>query len=245
MSEHVGHQDPDERRSADYESTPITRAEYISAIVHMYRGELYRANVWRMRLDNTTNWAVIATAGLLSFAFGPEQSTHWVILIGLPLIVVMHAIEARRYRLADVWRGRVRMIEENFYGPILRRDPASPDEHWGTLVAEDLFHPRFKLTRGEAIRNRFTRNYWPIYLVLLFTWVAHVFMRPTPIHNLDQLHERLTTGMIPWWVPVAYVGGFLLGLLVLVLFTPKPPSSESEYWQVDKSSKEEAFRLDL
>jgi uncharacterized membrane protein len=233
------------QRPADYESTPLSRAEYISALVHMYRGELFRANAWRMRLDNTTNWAVIATAGLLSFSFGPGASTHWVILIGMPLVVVLHGIEARRYRLADVWRGRVRMIEENFYGPILRRDPESPDEDWGKLVAEDLFHPRLKLTRLEALRNRFTRNYWAIYLILIFTWVAHIFVRPVPIHALGELRGRLTTGLIPWWVPIAYIGAFALGMLLLVLLTPKPPSSESEYWQVERSGKDNVYRLDL
>jgi uncharacterized membrane protein len=66
---------------ADYESTPITRAEYIAAVVHMYRGELYRANAWRMRLDTTTNWAILTTAGLLTFSFGPGTHTHWVMLL--------------------------------------------------------------------------------------------------------------------------------------------------------------------
>ena len=56
--------------AVDLESDPLTRPEYISAIVHLYRGELHRANAWRMRLDNTTNWAVLTTAGLLTFSFG-------------------------------------------------------------------------------------------------------------------------------------------------------------------------------
>ena len=38
-------------------------ASNLTVLAHLYRGELYRANSWRMRLDNTTNWAVITTAG--------------------------------------------------------------------------------------------------------------------------------------------------------------------------------------
>jgi hypothetical protein len=59
------------------------------------------------------------------------------------------------------------------------------------------------------------------------------------------LRGRLTTGLIPWWVPIAYIGAFALGMLLLVLLTPKPPSSESEYWQVERSGKDNVYRLDL
>lgn len=31
----------------------------ITALSHLYRGELYRSTVWRTRLDATTNWAVL------------------------------------------------------------------------------------------------------------------------------------------------------------------------------------------
>ena len=31
----------------------------IGAIAHLYRGEVYRSTVWRTRLDQTTNWAVV------------------------------------------------------------------------------------------------------------------------------------------------------------------------------------------
>ncbi len=90
-----------QRRSqdqVDYESTPLTRAEYISAIVHLYRGELHRATSWRIRLDNTTNWAVLTTAALLTFSFGEGGHSHWILLIGTCLITVFLAFEARRLR---------------------------------------------------------------------------------------------------------------------------------------------------
>ncbi|CAN5330834.1 hypothetical protein BH18GEM1_BH18GEM1_19450 [soil metagenome] len=40
-----------------FEDYPLTRIEYITAMVHFYRGELARADAWRARLDPTTNWA--------------------------------------------------------------------------------------------------------------------------------------------------------------------------------------------
>ena len=164
---------PDDSAPVDYESTPVSRSEYITAIVHLYRGELYRATSWRIRLDHTTNWAVLTTAGLLSLSFGSnELHSHVVLLIGMGLISVFWLFEARRYRFADIWYSRVRKIEENFYGPLLRRDPASPERHWGLLVAEDMFNPSFKISRLEALRARFIRNYWAIYLVMLMAWIA-------------------------------------------------------------------------
>ena len=213
--------------AADYESTPLTRQEYISAIVHLYRGELYRANTWRTRLDNTTNWAVLTTAGLLSFAFGPGEHSHWTLLAGLALISIFWAFEARRYRFADVWIVRVRKIEENFYGPILRRDPVSPHKQWGELVAEDLFRPSFKIGKLEALRVRLLRNYWAIFLVVLSTWAVKVLALP-PAQNWIEVKNRLGSGVVPWWVPLCVVVGFLLVLLGVLLYSPRKLGAEHE-----------------
>ena len=66
----------------------------------------------------------------------------------------------RRYQMFDIWRSRVRKIEENFYGPILRRNPVSPHREWGERVARDLFLPRYKTSFLVALRARLVRNYW-------------------------------------------------------------------------------------
>lgn len=227
---------------ADYESTPLARSEYIAALVHLYRGELSRANSWRLRLDMTTNWAVLTTAGLLSFAFSSREHSHWILLMGMALITIFHAFEARRYRIWHVWRSRVRMIEENFYGPILRRNPASPAAHWGDLVAEDLFRPRFKITRLAALRARFARNYWAIYLVLLAAWTVKVFVVSGATLSWEDVRQHLQDNsvVLPWWVPLAYVGGFLLAVATLLCITPRTQSSESDYWNLDEVPGDES-----
>ena len=205
-----------ERRAADYESTPLSRPEYISAIVHLYRGELDRATTWRLRLDATTNWAIITTAGVLSYSFGTETHSHLGPLLGLALVAVFWMIEARRYRYADIWYARVRKIEENFYGPILRRDPISPMREWGQLVAEDLFRPRFRVSRAFALRKRLLRNYWPIFLVLLGAWAMKLIAHPVPAHTWLELRERLGVGFMPWWLPLGFVVVFVAGMVVVV-----------------------------
>ena len=233
VTETPGYQDGDQDARPDYESTAIPRAEYITAMVHLYRGELYRATSWRMRLDNTTNWAVLTTAGLLSFSFGDRGSSHWVLLMGLPLIAVFHGFEARRFRLFDIWRGRVRKLEENFYAPIVRRDPVSPESDWGHLFAADLFLPRYKISRWAALRARFVRNYWAVYLILILAWGARLLTLGEEVHGWRGLREQLDDGLLPWWAPLVFVGGFVLSCVALYVLAPRSPGSEVEYWHTE------------
>ena len=228
---------------ADYESTPLSRSEYIAAIVHLYRGELNRADSWRIRLDATTNWAILTTAGLLTFTFDQPENSHWALLMGLALIAVFHGFESRRFRLWHVWRTRVRMIEENFYGPILRRDLKSPDEGWGQLVAQDLFEPTFKLSRLDALRARLLRNYWAIYAAIALAWIAKVFLlRPAHMSVRDCLTAG--SGVLPWWSGLAYIGTFATLLALLAVYRPRRPSAEAEYFHRD-STDEGGVRLDF
>jgi len=218
-------------RSVDYESTPLTRAEYISAIVHLYRGEMHRATVWRVRLDTTTNWSVLTTAGLLAFVFRDSANPHWPLLIGMLLIGLLMAYEARRYQVFDVWRARVRKIEENFYGPILKRDPISPQTGWGGYVAQDLLAPVYKISFRGALRARLLRNYWAIFAVLLVSWTLKILMHPAHALTWSEVQGNMAAGLIPWWVPVCYLLLLFCGFLYLVLFVKRAPQSDDEFWR--------------
>ena len=77
---------PDPASFESFESFPLTRPEYISAMVHFYRGEMHRSQVWRTRLDTTTNWAVVTTAGLISFAFSSPDNNAITLMLGNVLI---------------------------------------------------------------------------------------------------------------------------------------------------------------
>ncbi|RKZ08941.1 hypothetical protein DRQ53_13095 [bacterium] len=241
------HEDPDlHAERVDYESKSLTRPEYISAIVHLYRGELHRATVWRLRLDNTTNWSIITTAGMLSFAFDGREHSHWVLLTGILLLTSFLSIEARRFRFFDVWRYRVRRIEENFYGPILQRDPVSPDSGWGDRVAEDLLHPVFKISYRAALRARFIRNYWVLYLVLLGGWMLKVLHEPEVAQDFDGLKQNLQgNSVVPWQVPIAIFIVVVVVMIVTVLFFPKAPLNEESYWSQKSDSHYEREIGDL
>ncbi|MBL8897529.1 MAG: DUF2270 domain-containing protein [Planctomycetes bacterium] len=238
----------EESSAVDLESTPITRPEYIAAIVHLYRGELSRANLWRLRLDTSTNWAIFSTAAMLSFAFAEPYHTHLSLLLGMLLILVFLGYEARRFRIFDVWRSRARMIEENFYGPILRRRLQSPKRGWGRLVAEDLLHPSFKITFWQAFRARLLRNYLAIFLILYLAWWLKILMHPIAAGMregeslLDGLRSNIEAGQspIPWWVTVSFASALLLFLSLSVVIVPAHPRSspETAYWPAEEEQDE-------
>src|SRR3989442_11254854 len=96
--------------------TPGFDGAAISAIAHLYRGEMYRSKVWRTRLDATTNWAVATTGIALSVTFSTRENSPMPLILVSLLLLVFLGIEARRYRYFDIWRTRVRLMEVCFYG---------------------------------------------------------------------------------------------------------------------------------
>lgn len=212
---------PDEKPR--FEQTPLTRAEYITALAHFYRAEMHRSLVWRTRLDTTTNWAIVATLAILTTSLQNPTYAREALLLGMFSNVVFLTIEARRFRFFDVWRARVRMLEENFYGGILRRDQASPHDQWGSQVADDLLCPRFHLTKFQAYKARLMRNFRFIFAFLLIAWVGHRFADHTDHHLMGMEN-------VPYWVPDAIVAALYLGLLAVVVFTPKAEAPEIAYF---------------
>ena len=95
-------------------------AAAIGALAHLYRGEVYRSTIWRTRLDNTTNWAVLTLGIALSVTFSTQDASPLPLLLAGILCIVFLIFEARRYRYFNVWRARARWMEKNFYAPMLR-----------------------------------------------------------------------------------------------------------------------------
>jgi uncharacterized membrane protein len=86
----------------------------IGALAHLYRGEIYRSTIWRTRLDNTTNWAVVILGIALSVTFSSQEASPLPLLLAGILSIVFLIFEARRYRYFNVWRARARWLERNF-----------------------------------------------------------------------------------------------------------------------------------
>jgi uncharacterized membrane protein len=202
-----------------FEDYPLTRIEYITAITHFYRGERGRADAWRSRLDPTTNWAVVTTGGMLSFAFSSPEHSHVMLLLANLLVTVFLCFEARRFRYFDVWRARVRMLEENFFIPIIRRNLVSPRRDWRESVADDLDHPTFKISFLHAVALRLRYNYVWIFSVLLVAWVAKVHLHPTPAATPAEAFSRLGIGPFGGWSLLAIVVVFYATAVTLALWS--------------------------
>ena len=198
-----------------FESYPLTRQEYITVMVHFYRGEVHRSTTWRQRLDLTTNWAVVTMAGMLSFSFASVQNPHIVLLLSNLVILSFLLIEGRRYRYFEVYRARVRMLEENFLIPVITRQLESPMVTWREMVAMDLDLPKYKTTLLEAVGLRLRRNYSSIFLILLGAWFAKLTVHPEMIHSFDEWWPRIAVGPIPAWAIVAG-GAVFYSALILV-----------------------------
>lgn len=200
-----------------FEDYPLSRQEYLSVMVHFYRGEVHRSTAWRQRLDATTNWSVLTTAAMLSFTFASREPENHVILLLSGLIVLAYlTIEARRFRYFEVYRARVRMLEENFLIPVITRQLESPMGSWREMVAMDLDLPKYKTTFLEAMGFRLRRNYLLIYAILLGGWMTKLSVHPTFATSWGEFWGRMAVGPVPSWV-VATVGlAFHVGLLLLV-----------------------------
>ena len=179
-----------------FEDYPLTRQEYIQVMVHFYRGEVQRSVSWRERLDATTNWAVLTTAGILSFAFSSPEHPHLVLLLSNFIILAYLSIEARRYRYFEVYRARVRMLEENFLIPILTRQLESPQRTWGQVVAMDLDLPKYKTTFFDALGFRLRRNYLFVFAILLGGWLVKLLLHPVLASSWHDLWTRVGVGTV-------------------------------------------------
>lgn len=207
----------DDPRFEDY---PLTRQEYMSTMVHFYRGEVHRSTSWRQRLDATTNWAVLTSAAMLSFCLGSTGTPHIILLLSNLIIMAYLIIEARRYRYFEVYRARVRMLEENFLIPVVTRQLESPMMSWREMVAMDLDLPKYKTTMLEAIGFRMRRNFVYIFAILFGGWIVKLMIHPEPFHHWGELWQRMGMGPIPAWV-VAAGGVAFYGFLIVIAWAAR------------------------
>lgn len=201
------------------ELSQITRSEFVNAMVHLYRGELGEATAWRGRIDTTSHWAIVMSATALSFVFSDKAVERHVLVPIITLFCTFLLImEARRYRFYDIWRSRARMIEINFYRPLLSgTQPTMAD--WADRLAQDLDWPRFHMPWWEAIGRRLRRNYLGIYSVLLGSWFIVLTTHPTSTTSFPEIVARAAVGPVPGIVVFIFVMIFYLGLSALGVYS--------------------------
>jgi uncharacterized membrane protein len=188
-------------------------SEFTTAMVHLFRAEVTRANVWRQRLDTTTNWAVVTTGAAITIAFS-QATHHGVILLNTLLVTLFLYTEARRYRYYELWSYRVRLMETDFYAAMLV-PPFHPAADWAESLAETLLHPDFPISMWEAFGRRLRRNYLWIYLILALAWLAKTFVLPSPAATWQMVLQQASIGPIPGLFVLAF-GVIFNGLLIWV-----------------------------
>lgn len=218
----------------------LSPPEFNTAMVHFYRGEIQRSNIWRSRLDTTTNWAVITTGATLSFVFSSPDSPHFAIPINTILVAIFLFMEARRYRYYEVWANRVRVLETGYFAPMLSHQTVPPDKEWADHLATDLLTPHFTITDWEAIGKRLRSNYIWIFVLLGLSWTLKVYLHPFPIPMEDQtkafevLMTRTSVGLVPGWIVL--LAGIFFNMMVLgiALITLRLKDAKSEVLPIDK-----------
>jgi uncharacterized membrane protein len=212
-------------------------AELNMAVVHFYRGEVQRSNVWRTRLDTTTNWAVITAGATLSFVFSSSENPHFAIPINSILVSIFLFMEARRYRYYEVWANRVRILETGYFAPMLSHRTIPPDKEWADHISADLVTPHFTISEWEAVGRRLRANYLWIFILLALSWTLKIYIHPAPIPTVteedrrvfwDVVFQRAQVGLAPGWL-VVLCGAIFNLLIFFVAFTTiklKDASSE-------------------
>jgi len=218
--------------------------EDTNVIMHVYRGEVQRINTWRQRMDRSTNWAIVITVGVITFALSGKFIPHWTLMPGLFLVFILLFTEARRYRHYDSWRGRVRVFEELFLAKFFDRD-FDIDERWAEILSDDLRQPRFKITWAEAVKKRLKRIYIWIILVFVATWVGKIYVHPTRIASAESFFMRVSggTALAGKMIFGGIIGSIILFVAYFFLMSPEDDEAKgvTKEKQIDKEFGTEEY----
>jgi uncharacterized membrane protein len=175
----------------------------VTAMVHLYRGEVGRMATYRQRLDTTTNWAITSSALVTTFSLGNAAIPHAAFLFMMLVNLFFLIVEARRFKVYEEARYRVLLLERYFYPEVLG-EVSAPD--WRSALLEALrtpfSHPLVSTLGALAWRLR--RNYLWIYAGVLLTWIAKLEIAGGPSADLI---AGAALGRIP---------GFMVWAVVLV-----------------------------
>jgi len=193
-----------------------------SVAAHLYRGEMERTVSWRGRLDSTTNWAVTIIAGILAYAFSSEGVAHTIVLVAIGIGLVFLLIEARRYQRYDIWRSRVRAMQENLFADALDPSQGVEQRDWRRRLSESYRQPEMQMSLQTALCHRLQRVYLPLLVGLLVVWLV----------RLNGVDEPLVTAAgvsnTPGEVVIAAVAAIYVALLAIAFWPGTTPPAETD-----------------
>lgn len=183
-----------------------------NSYIHLYRGELGRMVSYRIRLDTTTNWSIITTAGVTTLALGDPLIPHVVFLFAMFLRFFFFHLEARRFRVYELSRHRVRVLERYFYKEMLTGET---DPTWKRDLRESLHSPRSPVSYLNALGWRLRRNYLWLYTGVFIIWFIKLDFVEGQSLSLAEFVSRADVGRLPGAATLAGVASFYLILLAL------------------------------
>lgn len=198
--------------------------ERSTILIHTYRAMVGRADIWRMRMDTTTNWAIGATAAVLGFAIGNASVPHYAVLIAPLLTLSFLALEARRLTFYHLWQQRVLSLERGLVRPALLGDGATSEAARAELemVAElegQLGRTVPTMPLRVAAARRLRRVYLYLFAAQQVAWIVKLSSHPTRATSLGELVERAGMGGVPGalWLAVSLGALFAAGVVAWTL----------------------------
>lgn len=190
-------------------------------LVHFYRAVVSHMDVWRLRMDATTNWAAVTVAGMITFSFSTLTAPHYVLLLALVFQFVFLLMESRRYQTFDLWRRRFRVLNRALIVPALD-DARSTESGAAELqqLSRDLGRTVPHLSLFHAAGYRIRRNYGYLFGVTLLAWLLKLEVHPGAAQSAGELARRAAIAFIPGWLVIAVVVTSVLSLLAIAVTAP-------------------------
>ncbi|MGM0406040.1 MAG: DUF2270 domain-containing protein [Thermoplasmatota archaeon] len=199
----------------------ISMSDFTTMMMHMYRGEVQRANVWRHRLDRTTNWSILILSALITWTYTDPSRPHELLLFGVVFISILWFIESRRFLLFNAYDSRVRVLEKNFIGKTLYPEKGVTSRQWMKTLSGDLRTPHYKIPYWKALSHRLRRIYIWLFSVTLLLWLGKLLMHPSPSGDLTTMILRSYIGGIPGALVFSITFSYYIMLVVIAVTTPQ------------------------
>lgn len=197
-----------------------------TALIHLYRAEVGRMTTYRVRLDTTTNWAILTTAGAATFALGNDEVSHVVILMAMLFTFYFMYLEARRFQVYEMAYQRVRLLERHFYRQLLGE---AADGSWRTDLLALMNLPRSRFSRLEAIGWRLRRNYLGIHLALAVVWLLKLAnLEVGGAVKVEELLEHAAVGPMPGRMVLVAVAVYIATVCVIAAASRFPERLAAE-----------------
>jgi uncharacterized membrane protein len=189
-----------------------------TVLVHAYRAMVGRADIWRMRMDATTNWAIGTTAAVVSFALGSRDAPHTVVHIASFLTVIFLLLEARRLTFYHLWQRRALLLERALVAPAIRGGSASVDsELLSRELAPELGTTVPSMPLAKAVARRLRRVYLALFAAQLLAWVVKLWVHPHDAGSIAELVSRAALPGVPGAVTLGLTALAFVAALVLAI----------------------------